>query len=181
MEKICFKCKRLLPLSEFYPHPNMADGHLNKCKECTKRDIHIKYEENMKSLEYVEKERKRGREKYSRLGYSQRYDGFYTSDNLHKRVSSILRRRGYDMNWKEAHHWNYNRMDSVFILSRKAHKLIHKFLVVNKCDKYCYTDKGIKITSPKDAYRIINEILERNGIHEIILYVDLRIKTNKAA
>lgn len=37
--KTCFKCDRTLPLEEFYRHPRMSDGHLGKCKECTRTDV----------------------------------------------------------------------------------------------------------------------------------------------
>lgn len=36
--KKCFRCSRLLSIEEFYQHTQMADGHLNKCKDCTKAD-----------------------------------------------------------------------------------------------------------------------------------------------
>lgn len=36
--KTCFKCQMNLPITEFYVHPRMADGHLGKCKKCTRKD-----------------------------------------------------------------------------------------------------------------------------------------------
>lgn len=43
MEKKCFKCGLILPINSFYKHPQMNDGHVNKCKECNKKDVRENY------------------------------------------------------------------------------------------------------------------------------------------
>lgn len=57
--KTCFKCSRKLSRSEFYAHPNMADGLLGKCKECTKADVARNYRENRNKRSEYEKQRSR--------------------------------------------------------------------------------------------------------------------------
>ena len=44
--KTCFKGGISKPLSAFYRHPQTADGHLNKCKECARQDVAANYRAN---------------------------------------------------------------------------------------------------------------------------------------
>lgn len=75
--KKCFKCGESKALDSFYKHPGMADGRVNKCKECNKADVknnrkkniehYRKYDRdrgNRQSYEYTAEFRKRFPKKY---------------------------------------------------------------------------------------------------------------------
>ena len=55
--KKCFKCLEEKSLAEFYKHKEMADGHLNKCKQCTKSDVFIYRINNLDKVQVYDKAR----------------------------------------------------------------------------------------------------------------------------
>ena len=61
--KTCFKCKQEKSIAEFYTHRKMADGHLGKCKSCTKTDVSNRIDAAKRNPEWVAKERERCRHK----------------------------------------------------------------------------------------------------------------------
>ena len=165
--KICFKCHRELPLTMFYKHPQMADGHLNKCKDCTKQDVHNKYMDNIENPDYVEKERERGREKYRRLGYKDIYK------STHKEASNVCRNLKNKLNIPpeyEIHHWNYNFLYDVFILSRRYHARIHKQITFDNGTK-CFYYNGSLLDTKQKHEQAIRMILQLNQDEKIVQFV----------
>lgn len=153
--KICFKCKRELPLSDFYKHPRMADGHLGKCKECTRADVHGNYMKNLDNPEYVEKERKRGRDKYHRLYEGIKRERHRGSDNTRRYIESRVGALPEDV---ELHHWNYNLPNKVFQLSRRHHARLHKLIVFDK-ESQCFSYNGKLMLTKEEHEALIKTVM----------------------
>ena len=140
--KRCFKCGETRPLSYFYKHPRMADGHVNKCKECNKKDVRENYQTNNDYYSQYDKdrladkssERNRKKKEYSKQRYVTNPDksiAQYTFSNAVRdgKISrcSICEFCGSNKNI-HAHHSSYSEdmRLSVTWLCGKCHVRLHK-------------------------------------------------------
>ncbi len=147
MMKRCFRCKEVKPLSEFYKHPRMADGHFNKCKSCSKSDSkgnraanidrYREYErgrsETKKQVEAQYRKSDAGKAAHAKA--CTRYAANFTERRAaHKAVSNAIRDgkltplpcQVCGIQEVEAHHPDYSRPLDVVWLCRHHHSQIHK-------------------------------------------------------
>jgi len=131
--KTCFKCGEYKPLDDFYKHKKMVDGHLGKCKECTKRDsrerqrLHGKeiYERG-KVIETPEQRTRRMlRGKVHREKYPLRYKARTCVNNALRR-GAITKQPCKCGNPKvQAHHEDYSKPLEIDWMCRRCHLTVH--------------------------------------------------------
>lgn len=172
--KKCFKCNIDKPLSDYYKHKHMLDGHLNKCKECTRKDVNKRLEILRSDDDWVYKERERGREKYHRLNYYEKYAQNRKGSRKMKATRKF--REEYPEKYKAyiktnrmkresgsvLHHWSYRdeHHTDVIPLPHHVHYDLHRSISYDKYHKM-FRDKNGILLSSKDMH--INFITQTTG------------------
>jgi hypothetical protein len=163
-EKICFKCKNILPLIQFYTHKQMPDGHLNKCKECTIKDVKKRENELKNNPEWIEKERERNRLKYHRLEYKgknypstekkrevmKKYRQKFPEKYMASRYTDIYLTKlpGFHL-----HHWSYNQEDwlDTIQMTVNDHNFLHRNLIYEQ-EFMMYRTKDGELLDTKEKH-----------------------------
>lgn len=112
--KICFICNTKKPLDDFYKHKKMSDGHLNKCKSCTKEQSKVREKKLRNDPKWVESEKIRSRERYHRL-YStvkhpldENYNRIWMTDEERTLSEYEIKKKWKEANPEKVNMWNKN-------------------------------------------------------------------------
>ena len=157
MNKTCYRCNTEKDISDFYKHSQMADGYLNKCKKCCKKESTKNRVENIDY--YTEYDRKRFqedprvRERHERYRKSEK--GILSINKSRQKwlddELNAIRRKSHNIlnshirNNKlikpnvcqlcdeessriEGHHYDYSKPLDVFWLCRLCHVSVHRDL-----------------------------------------------------
>ena len=128
--KRCFKCGEIKPLSVFYKHKQMKDGHVNKCKDCSLIDAASHRAENIEKIRAYD----RGRGNRQDAGYFKEYrEGNPKKYKAHTMVNNQKRAGNISELPCEvcgevkvvAHHDDYDKPLNVRWLCQAHHKQWH--------------------------------------------------------
>ena len=129
--KTCFKCGEEKKLSAFYKHPRMHDGHLNKCKECTKNDVTEHRDNNLERIRAYDRKRGSRMTPKHQRAYRKRNPEKYKATNMvnyHLRSGNMTVQNcevcGTDKNI-HAHHDDYSKPLNVRWLCAAHHRQHH--------------------------------------------------------
>lgn len=134
LSKRCFKCGECKPIDDFYKHKRMGDGHLNKCKECTKLDSFKNRLANIETVrEYDRNRASLAHRKALRLRTAEEWRiKFPNRKNAHSVLSRALKAGTvvplpcFVCGEKaEAHHPDYDAPLAVSWLCSKHHRQAH--------------------------------------------------------
>jgi hypothetical protein len=131
MTKKCFKCGEEKPIDEFYKLKTMADGHLNKCKECTRLDVSTNYRAKRHHYAHYEKQRWLRTERREKAKEYQRHTRANSPEKFKATcvVNNALRDGKLEKKpcevcgseKSQAHHDDYSKPLDVIWLCRKHH------------------------------------------------------------
>lgn len=134
--KKCFKCEETKPLAEFYRHSMMADGHLNKCKDCTKKDVRKHRLDNPERVRSYDRARANlpHRKALRRKNYDKEWEVHPDRMRARNALSNAVRAGrvartpcafcGAD-DQLEAHHHDYTKPLDVTWLCKPCHRRFH--------------------------------------------------------
>jgi hypothetical protein len=173
--KKCRKCGIEKPLSDYYKHKQMGDGHLNICIDCTKQRIESMYKEKMKDPQFAEKEKERNRLKYHRLYNDGRHKPSYeskkkTMEKYKEKYPEKIKAQLLSSNIKailkgnQLHHWSYNdeHFRDVIELTVEEHNLVHRKTIYDQERKmYRRSDNNELLDSREASLSYYSEILNR--------------------
>ena len=133
--KTCFKCQVEQPITEFYRHARMSDGHLNKCKTCARRDVAENYRARRSYYQEYERQRfqreeRKAQAKASRRRRRQRHPEKERARLKTRRAIArgILQRQPCEVcgdTQVQAHHVDYSQPLQVQWLCFKHHRQQH--------------------------------------------------------